>query len=238
MEAEPRAEVAGEIARDPAGRLVAVEPSPGACVVVVEPHPLVRTGIAGLLRRVGLDAVEAPDPAGAIDAMRGMHPDVILVSLNLPAMPGAQAVRLLRRVVPRAGVVVLADRPEDPQVIDALGAGACGAILRSAGNHEMVAAIRAAADGESALSPQIASRLVRRLQRRHREVPSPAALTSRELEVLRLLSRGWDNARIAEALYVGRGTVKHHISRILEKLGVDNRIQAAVEAVQRGLVDG
>jgi DNA-binding NarL/FixJ family response regulator len=169
--------------------------------------------------------------------MRHVRADVVVVALDGADGSGAADVGLVRAAMPRARAVVIVDGPDDASVIGALLAGACGAILRQDATHEIVPAIRAAAEGESALSPAIASRLVRRLRLHERAHPGPSALTPRELDVLALLARGWDNPRIAGALHVGRGTVKHHISTILDKLGVDNRIQAAVEAVRLGLVD-
>jgi DNA-binding NarL/FixJ family response regulator len=203
-------------------------------VLVVEERPLVRIGVAGLLRAAGIDVVgEVPGPQAARTAARDVHPNVILMSLHVSGMASAEAVRLVVSGSLGARVVVLA-RPADGQLLCALAAGACGALVDDAPAHEIVAGVRAAAEGDSVFSPSIARRLMRQL-RLLGDVPVPL-LTARELEVLELLARGWDNARIAAALYLSLGTGKHHISSILTKLEVDNRIQAAVRAVQLGLI--
>jgi DNA-binding NarL/FixJ family response regulator len=201
-------------------------------VLVVDERPLIRTGVAGLLRGAGIEVVgEFPGPQAAVIAARVGHADVVLMNLQVSEMAGADAVRLLASS--GANVVVLA-APDDTELLGALAAGASGALVEDAPAHEIVAAMRAAAKGDSVFSPAIASAVVRRL-RLLGDVRLPE-LTAREVEVLELLARGWDNARIAAALCLSVGTVKHHISSILTKLDVDNRIQAAVRAVQQGLI--
>jgi DNA-binding NarL/FixJ family response regulator len=155
------------------------------------------------------------------------------MSLKVTGMAGADAVRLMAGESLGARVIVLA-APDDSQLLGALAAGAFGALVEDAPAHEIVAAIRAAAEGDSVFSPPIARGVMRHL--RLVGGGRPPHLTARELEVLDLLARGWDNAQIAAALYLSLGTVKHHISSILTKLDVENRIQAAVRAVQLGLI--
>ena len=203
-------------------------------VLVVDERPLVRIGVSGLLRSAGIDVVgEVSGPQAAVTAARAMSPDVVLMHLGAAEMTGADAVRLVARELRGVHVIVLA-AVDDSHLLGALAAGACGALVEDAPSHEMVAAIRAAAEGDSVFSPPIARALMRQL-RLLDDVRLPQ-LTAREVEVLELLARGWDNTRIAEALYLSVGTVKHHISSILVKLDVDNRIQAAVRAVQQGLI--
>jgi DNA-binding NarL/FixJ family response regulator len=160
------------------------------------------------------------------------------MDLNMPGMSGIEATQRLTAAAPLARVLVLTVFVDDQHVIDALLAGACGYVLKDAPLEQIVEGIRAAERGESLISPRIASRLVRRLREPDAVEPSVTGeqLTRRELEVLELLSRGMDNSEIAHALYLSQHTVKNHVSTILMKLQVENRIQAAVRAVRGGLV--
>ena len=207
-------------------------------VLVVDGQPLSRSGLSSLLRNAGLDVVgETGDMAGAAAMARLLTPHVALVDLDLLGMSGVEAVRLMSRSSPARVVTIISAAPQE--AIPTLAAGAFGCILKDDTPSQVVAAIRAAAGGKLVLSPSIASRLVERLRPQQVNAfgHSPA-LSPREAEVLDLLTRGWDNARIAAALYLSVGTVKHHISNILSKLEVENRIQAAVRAVRDGLLDG
>jgi DNA-binding NarL/FixJ family response regulator len=163
------------------------------------------------------------------------------MDLKLPGISGAEATRRLLAAEPGLSVLVLTVSAEGEDIDDALAAGARGYLLKDASARELVAGVRAAAAGEAALSPAVASRLVASLRdaRRARDAsggPNPADLSARELEVLRLISEGLENTQIAAALYISPETVKDHVSHILVKLGVENRIQAAVYAVRAGLV--
>jgi DNA-binding NarL/FixJ family response regulator len=204
-------------------------------VLVVDEHPLSRGGLSSLLGTAGLDVVGEADSAESAAAMaRHLRPEVILIDLDSgPAV--LEAIRLMAALAPHSSVVVLFAGDEF-DVPGALAAGACGCVVRCSSTHEILAAIRAAARGQLVIAPRVMDRLIR--QMRHQPRVASRQLTPRELETLGLLARGWDNARIAAALYVSRSTVKHHISSILKKLGVDNRLQAAVRAVEEGLLDG
>jgi DNA-binding NarL/FixJ family response regulator len=160
------------------------------------------------------------------------------MDLTLPGVSGIEATQRLALVAPLARVLVLTIRTDDQSVIDALLAGACGYLLKDAPIDQIVEGIRAAARGESMLSPRIASRLVQRMREppQIQRAPSPISMTPRETEVLELLARGLDNGEIARALFLSQHTVKNHVSSILVKLQVENRIQAAVRAVRGGLV--
>jgi DNA-binding NarL/FixJ family response regulator len=207
-------------------------------VLVVDGQPLSRSGLSSLVRNAGLDVVgETGDMARAAAIARLLTPDVALMDLDLLGMSGVEAVCLMSSSSPARVLTIISAAPQE--AISTLAAGAFGCILRDDTPSQVVAAIRAAAGGELVLSPSIATRLVERLrpQTVNASRDSPT-LSPREAEVLDLLTRGWDNARIAAALYVSVGTVKHHISNILSKLGVENRIQAAVRAVRDGLLDG
>jgi DNA-binding NarL/FixJ family response regulator len=208
-------------------------------VIVVDDHELFRHGVIGLLEERGIPvAGEAGLAADAIRLAEELGPCVVLMDLRLPGMSGVEATQRLAVVAPLARVLVLTVFVDDQHIIDALLAGACGYVLKDAPIEQIVEGIRAAARGESLISPRIASRLLRRLREPDEiEVAvSDEVLTPRELEVLTLLSRGLDNSEIAHALYLSQHTVKNHVSTILAKLQVENRIQAAVRAVRGGLV--
>jgi DNA-binding NarL/FixJ family response regulator len=208
-------------------------------VIVVDDHELFRQGVTGLLEERGIEVVgEAGLAAEAIRLAEGIGPCVVLMDLRLPGMSGIEATQRLTAAAPLARVLVLTVFVDDQHIIDALLAGACGYVLKDAPIEQIVEGIRAAARGESLISPRIASRLVRRVREPRdieRSVPGKD-LTPRELEVLELLARGLDNSEIAKALYLSQHTVKNHVSTILMKLQVENRIQAAVRAVRGGLV--
>jgi two-component system nitrate/nitrite response regulator NarL len=207
-------------------------------VLVVDGHPLSRVALSSLLASKGFDVVgQAPSAVTAAAMGRRLSPDVAVVDLDQLETSGVEAVRLIAASSPPSRVVAMTAAARQQDVVRALAAGACAYILKDRPTREVVAAVQAAAVGESVLSPAIASSVVRWLRLQSADTSSPPALSPREAQVLELLVCGWDNARIAAALYMGRGTVKHHISSILTKLGVANRLQAAVRAVEQGLLD-
>jgi len=208
-------------------------------VVVVDDHELFRGGLVQLLEERGVKVVgEAALGADAIRQTSQLNPDVVLMDLNMPGMSGIEATQRLAAAAPLVRVLVLTVLADERNVTDALLAGACGYLVKDAPIDQIVEGIRAAARGESLISPRIASQLVRRLREPADVEPGivGADLTPRELQVLELLSRGMDNPEIARALYLSQHTVKNHVSSILVKLQVENRIQAAVRAVRGGLV--
>jgi DNA-binding NarL/FixJ family response regulator len=207
-------------------------------VIVVDDHELFRRGLKDLLAERGIQIVgEAGLAADAIRQAAAMGPGVVLMDLNLPGMSGIEATQRLTAAAPMARVLVLTMMTDDENVMNALLAGACGYLVKDAPIDQIVEGIRATARGESLISPRIATRLVRRLREPNDIAPGAgASMTPRELEVLELLARGLDNTEIARALYLSQHTVKNHVSNILIKLQVENRIQAAVRAVRGGLV--
>jgi DNA-binding NarL/FixJ family response regulator len=207
--------------------------------MVVDDHELFRRGIIELLQERGVDIVgEAALGADAIRQAAALGPGVVLMDLSMPGMSGIEATQRMTAAAPLARVLVLTMMSEDDYVMNALLAGACGYLLKDAPIDHIVDGIEAAARGESVISPRIASRLVQRLREPPEIEPglTGADMTPRELEVLVLVARGLDNAEIAQALYLSQHTVKNHVSSILIKLQVENRIQAAVRAVRGGLV--
>ena len=208
-------------------------------VIVVDDHELFRRGIIALLEERGIPvAGEAALAADAIRQATELGPGVVLMDLSMPGMSGIEATQRLSAAAPLARILVLTMMTDDEYVMNALLAGACGYLLKDAPISQIIEGIRAAARGESMISPRIASRLVRRIREPEAIEPGLAGadMTPRELEVLELLARGLDNAEIGRALFLSQHTVKNHVSNILIKLQVENRIQAAVRAVRGGLV--
>jgi DNA-binding NarL/FixJ family response regulator len=209
-------------------------------VLVIDDHRLFRGGLRDVLEESGIAiAGEADSGEEALELVPALSPDVVIMDLTLPGISGAEATRRLLAAEPKLTVLVLTVSAEGGDIDEALAAGARGYLLKDATARELVAGVRAAAAGEAPLSPPVAARLVASMRdaRRARDAAGdPADLSERELQVLRLISEGRDNTQIARALYISPETVKDHVSHILVKLGVENRIQAAVYAVRTDLV--
>jgi DNA-binding NarL/FixJ family response regulator len=210
-------------------------------VLIVDDHDLFRTGLRNLLEEQGVVLVgEAATGADAVKLVRERNPDVVVMDLNMPGMGGIDATRHISAVAPLTRVVMLTISDEDNDVMDAILAGACGYLLKDSSIQELMAGIRAASRGESLISPYIAAKVLQRVRATSTqpEIASTirAELSDREVEVLKLIANGKDNAVIAAELHISPKTVKNHISNILMKLQIDNRIQAAVYAVRSGIV--
>jgi DNA-binding NarL/FixJ family response regulator len=208
-------------------------------VVIADDHPFYRQGLADLLTKSGVEVVgEAPDGQVALQVVAETAPDVVVMDLNMPGISGAEATRRLTERNPAARVLVLSVSAEEADVTDAILAGAMGYVLKDSPVEEVVAGIKAAAKGESLISPRIASQLIRKIRDREAEEPAlpPLPLSDRELQVLALVADGKTNQEIGEALFIGPSTARNHISSILMKLQVDNRVQAAVRAVRNRMV--
>jgi DNA-binding NarL/FixJ family response regulator len=211
-----------------------------ARVLLVDDHEIYRAGLRGLLEEAGVDIVgEAVNGEGALDLVEAKHPNVVIMDLNMPGIGGIEATRQITTLAPLARVIMLTVSSAAPDITDAVLAGACGYLLKSATTQEIVSGIAAAARGDALLSPSVAAKLLERVREQPVRASVPditsASLTDRELEVLRLLSSGMDNAEIGRTLFISPSTVKNHISSILLKLQIENRIQAAVYAVRSGL---
>jgi DNA-binding NarL/FixJ family response regulator len=217
------------------------EPAASPRVLLVDDHEIYRAGLRGLLEEQGIDIVgEAVDGEGALSLVEAKHPNVVIMDLNMPGIGGIEATRQITLVAPLTRVIMLTVSSAAPDITDAVLAGACGYLLKSATTGEIVNGISAASRGEALLSPSVAAKLLERVReapaRPTMPDPTQAALTDRELEVLKLLASGMDNAEIGRTLFISPSTVKNHISSILLKLQIENRIQAAVYAVRSGLV--
>jgi DNA-binding NarL/FixJ family response regulator len=213
-------------------------------VVLVDDEPLIRAALAQMLAANGLDVVgEAANGEDAIELALDLRPDVVLIDIKLPGISGVHAIERLGLLAPASKVLVLT-RTEQNRVVEAIIAGASGYILKTAPPEQITAAVRATAAGESVLSPQIAGKLLDRI--RALEIPVTessqtaageirAVLTTRELEIFQLLASGESNQQIARKLLLSTHTVSNHIKSILDKLHLENRIQAAVQAVRAGI---
>ena len=209
-------------------------------VVIADDQPLMRAGFKAVLEATGAIEIvaEAGDGAEAIAAAEAHRPDVILMDIRMPGIDGIEATRRL----PRHRILVLTTFGLDEYIVEALRAGASGFMTKDAPAAELVAAVRAVAAGDAVLSPAITRQLLDRVARRLPPASGTAAgatatLTEREREVLQLVAGGMSNAEIAAALVVAEPTVKTHVSNLLGKLGLRDRVQAVIYAYEQGLVE-
>ena len=206
-------------------------------VLVADDHALVRSGIIGLLEAADIEVVgEASNGREAIEAVRHCHPDVVLMDIRMPVMDGIEATVGVVKLEPAPKVLVLTTFDLDEYVYRALEAGASGFLLKDARPERLVDAVRTVASGDSLLAPEITRRLIERYLVVPRRSAPPANLTPREHEVWLLLARGCSNAEIGRELYLSEATVKAHVTRLLAKLGLRDRVQAVVAAYETGAV--
>jgi NarL family two-component system response regulator LiaR len=207
-------------------------------VLIVDDHAVVREGLLAFLElQDGIAVVgEASDGNEAIEQAARLLPDVILMDLVMPELDGLAAMRTIRAGTPEVRVIVLTSYLDDATLLPALRAGAAGYLLKNAQPQEIARAVRAAHAGEALIDPVVAARMVETLAGEDREEPLDR-LTPREREVLILIGRGFPNKLIARELGLSEKTVKAHVGRVLAKLEVTDRTQAAVIAVRAGLVD-
>jgi DNA-binding NarL/FixJ family response regulator len=212
-------------------------------VLITDDHAVVREGLRAFLElQDGLEVVgEAGDGEEAVTEAQRLGPDVILMDLVMPRLDGVAAMRQLRERTPRSRVIVLTSFLDDERLLPAIEAGAAGYLLKDVAPAQLAQAIRAAHAGETMIAPTVATRLVEAIAQRAAHSPpasSPhaARLTRREHEVLELLAQGYANKRIARELGIAEKTVKGHVGRVLAKLGVADRTQAALMAMRDGLV--
>jgi len=209
-------------------------------VLLADDQELVRRGFRMILEsEPGLEVVaEAADGDDAVDAVRRHRPDVALVDIQMPGTDGLTATeRILAVDGAQTRVVILTTFERDDYVFRALGAGASGFVLKTSPPEELIAAVHAAVRGDALLSPSVTRRVIGEIARRNRPATDPGLdrLTGRETEVLRQLGRGLANAEIAAELTVSEATVKTHVSSVLSKLGLRDRVQAVVLAHEHGL---
>lgn len=207
-------------------------------VLVVDDHAIVRKGIRALLAEIDdIDLVgEAADGQEALAQVEALQPDVVLMDLVMPRLDGIEATRLLTSGRSGPGVLVLTSFAGDDKVFPAIKAGALGYLLKDSEPAELVEAIRQVHRGEPSLAPDIARKVLTEMRQGAQRPLTPEPLTERELEVLRLVARGLSNPEIAGRLMVTEATVRSHVSNILGKLHLANRVQAALYALHEGLV--
>jgi DNA-binding NarL/FixJ family response regulator len=207
-------------------------------VLIADDHAVVREGLRTfLLLQDGIEVVgEAADGVEAVAEAARLAPDVVLMDLVMPNLDGVGAMRGIRERRPETRVIVLTSFGDDEKLLAAVRAGAAGYLLKNAQPQEVVRALRAAHRGDAVLDPTAAGRLLRTLAEDGGGQPQPQPLTPRESEVLRLVGNGLSNKRIALELGISEKTVKAHVGRVLAKLGVADRTQAALLAVRTGLL--
>jgi DNA-binding NarL/FixJ family response regulator len=208
-------------------------------VLIADDQPLARAGFKAVLEATGAIEVvgEAEHGERAVELARRLGPDVVLMDIRMPGMDGIEATRRM----PRQKVLILTTFGLDEYIIEALRAGASGFLLKDAPVDELVRAVQTVAAGDAQLSPAVTKRLLDQVARRlpapvQRDTGALAELTEREREVLRLLAVGMSNAEIAAALVVSEPTVKTHVSSVLQKLGLRDRVQAVIYAYETGLI--
>ncbi len=210
-------------------------------VVICDDQAVVSEGLKVILsasRSIEVVGVGS-DGSEAVDLVEKYHPDVVLMDLKMPVMNGIQATRTIRDRFPETRVLVLTTYDADEWVFDAIRSGASGYLLKDTPREALIAAVEGTAQGKTHVDPAVAGKLFAQVMQ---TAPPPGTsafngLSGRELEVLRLLARGFNNAEIARQLSLSEGTVRNYVSAILDKLGVEDRTQAAVLALRHGLVD-
>jgi DNA-binding NarL/FixJ family response regulator len=215
-------------------------------LVLADDHHLLRRGFRSLLSgEPGLEVVgEASTGLEAIELCRRLVPDLVLMDVRMPEMDGITATRRIKHEQPGVSVLMVTMHENPDYLLEALDAGAAGYVLKDAPAERLINAVHRTLDGESPLNQELATRLLRQLAEEKQNTPSPTppkhhepledALTPRETQVLELLTTGQTNQQIAQTLTISRGTAKVHVERIIRKLGVSDRTQAAVRALELG----
>lgn len=210
-------------------------------IMVVDDHEVVRLGLRGLLeRQPGWQVVaEAATADEAVTRALEYRPDVVVMDIRLAGSSGIDACRRIISQIPDTRVIMLTSYAEEELLFDAIAAGAAGYVLKQIGSDELVRAIETVGRGEALLDPSLTRRVLAKVREAARKeaFAAFADLTEQELRVLALISEGKTNREIAEALYLGEGTVRNYVSNILGKLGVSNRAEAAAYAVEHNLKD-
>jgi NarL family two-component system response regulator LiaR len=206
-------------------------------VLVVDDHPVVRRGIRSLLaEEEGLEVVgEAANGKEALEQVEKLHPDVILMDLVMPEMSGVEAIQRITADHPEARILVMTSFAADDKVFPSIKAGALGYLLKDSDPEDLLRMIRQVYRGELSIHPAIARKVIQELNRPAQEPLTPSPLTEREVEILQLLAQGVENKEIARRLVLREATVRTHVSNILSKLHLANRVQATLYALRKGI---
>jgi two-component system, NarL family, response regulator LiaR len=206
-------------------------------ILIVDDHAIVRKGLRTLIEsEPGFEVIgEAGNGMEGVESAKINKPDIILMDLVMPKMDGITAIAEIMKISPRPRVIVLTSFGEDDKIFPALRAGAAGFLLKDTSPQELLQSIRDVAAGKPSLHPSIASRLMHRVAPMEKEENNLDLLTEREVEVLKLVARGLSNQEIAGKMVISDRTVSTHLSNILEKLNLENRTQAALFALRKGL---
>lgn len=212
-------------------------------ILLADDHVMLRQGTMALLQREeDIEVIgQASDGRQAVDLAHDLQPDIVIMDIRMPQLSGVEATRQIRESLPEVQVLVLTAHDDDQYIFSLLEAGASGYLLKTAPVSELAKAIRQVQSGESPLSPSIARKIVVRMSNKDtesshatQEDASPNDLTSREMEVLKLLAQGMNNRAIAENMSVSERTVHAHLSNIFTKMGVSSRLEAVLLAIRRG----
>lgn len=227
-----------------------------ARIILADDHPLFRSAVRDTLEKHSgsLEVVaEAADGLEALQLCRSFRPDLVMMDVGMPTMGGLEAARAIKRELPRTIVLIMTALEDPDHLAEALRAGAAGYVTKTASPQQIIGAVREALGGEYPLNQEVAKRLLLELVDEGREGPTPNApesfppsgryarealppsLSAREVEVLRLVARGQTNQQIAENLLISVSTVKKHVRQVISKLGVSDRTQAAVRAIESGM---
>lgn len=210
-------------------------------ILIVDDHALVRLGLTTLINdQPNMQVVgEAGSGTEALRMVERYQPDVVLMDIRMPGESGIEATRAILSQYPRTRVVILTSFADDELVLRAIQAGAAGYVLKQADNQDLLRAITAAAQGEASLDPATTARLLQQVRELGRKADDDAfnALSEREIQVLAEVARGKTNAEIAETLSLSEKTVRNHVSTILEKLNLSNRVELATYAVEHHIYD-
>ena len=219
--------------------LLSIVGSPTMKIILCDDQAVIRDGLEMLLNlEKDFEVIgAAQDGAEAVELAAKKQPDLILMDLKMPIMNGIEATREIHTKFPNIKIIVLTTYDDDEWVFDAIRAGASGYLLKDTSRQKIIEAIRGTMDGKSFIDPAVAGKLLNQVASKQTQPTSILTdkLTERELDVLRLIAKGINNSEIANQLHLSEGTVRNHVSAILEKLGVSDRTQAAVIAIQHGL---
>lgn len=208
-------------------------------ILIVDDHDIVREGQRALIEtELGMELVgEAKNGIEAVELAERLQPDVILMDLHMPKKDGVEAITEIKGENPESRILVLTSFNEDENVYAAIKAGAMGYLLKDSSPQKILKSIRKIYQGETSIGPRIAQKLMREIQRTSDCPPTEEPLTTREMEVIKLIAKGLSNQEIAEKLVISERTARTHITHILGKLHLANRTQAAIYALREGLAD-